>query len=235
MPACECEEQRGKSEERREEHHESRQPIRNKDDAQGSGPCAKRVDVRDPRTGLPHQGSGCHQQQEHRHHADGGLHRVARLVDDQEQRAGEQRHDDRKHDQVLEELAHGSGSRPSTWSVPVRPLAASSTTNSNAVVANAITMAVRTSACGRGSANRAGSGACVVETNGAAPARTQPIMKMNRLTAYDSSDNPTITWKVRARRISQTPEPVSTAMPRATMISIRPFPTCGAPASTGAR
>ena len=45
-----------------------------------------------------------------------------------------------------------SGSRPSTWSVPVRPRDASSTTRNSAVVAKLMTMAVRTSACGSGSA-----------------------------------------------------------------------------------
>ena len=32
------------------------------------------------------------------------------------------------------------------------------------------------------------------------------MLKMNRLTAYDSSDRPMITWKVRGRSTSQTPE-----------------------------
>ena len=53
--------------------------------------------------------------------------------------------------------AHSSGSRPSTWSVPVSPRAASSTTSSSAVVAKLMTIAVSTSACGSGSAKRAGS------------------------------------------------------------------------------
>ena len=46
------------------------------------------------------------------------------------------------------------------------------------------------------------------------------MAKMNRLTAYDSSDSPISTWKVRGRSTSQTPEPPSTPMATAMMISI---------------
>ena len=46
----------------------------------------------------------------------------------------------------------GSRSLPSTWSVPVRPREAISTTRKSAVVAKLMTMAVSTSACGTGSA-----------------------------------------------------------------------------------
>ena len=38
------------------------------------------------------------------------------------------------------------------------------------------------------------------------------MQKMNRLTAYDSSDSPMITWKVRGRSSSHTPEAASTPM-----------------------
>ena len=48
------------------------------------------------------------------------------------------------------------------------------------------------------------------------------MLKMNRLTAYDSSVRPMITWKVRGRSSSQTPEPASTPMARASTTSIRP-------------
>ena len=46
----------------------------------------------------------------------------------------------------------GSRSVPSTWSVPVRPREAIITTRKSAVVAKPMTMAVRTSAWGTGSA-----------------------------------------------------------------------------------
>ena len=46
------------------------------------------------------------------------------------------------------------------------------------------------------------------------------MLKMNRLTAYDSSDKPMMTWKVRGRSSSQTPEPVSTPMAMTRTISI---------------
>ena len=72
-------------------------------------------------------------------------------------RAGQQRQQHGRDDQVVAQAAHGSGSRPSTWSVPVRPRDASSTTRNSAVVAKLMTIAVRTSACGSGSAYCEGS------------------------------------------------------------------------------
>ena len=72
------------------------------------------------------------------------------IVIKQHQRAGDEGDQDRGDDQVL---AHGcSLSRPSTWSVPVNPREAISTTRNSAVVAKLMTMAVRTSAWGSGSA-----------------------------------------------------------------------------------
>ena len=76
--------------------------------------------------------------------ADRRLEVTALLVDQQHDRAGQQRQDDRQLYQVIEPARHCSGSRPSTWSVPVSPREASSTTRNKAVVAKLITMAVRT-------------------------------------------------------------------------------------------
>ena len=58
--------------------------------------------------------------------------------------AGKQRQHHRRNHQMIGEILHISGSRPSTWSVPVNPRAASSTTRNNAVVAKLMTMAVKT-------------------------------------------------------------------------------------------
>src|SRR5699024_11166803 len=58
----------------------------------------------------------------------------------------------RQNGQMCFQAGHESGSTPSTWSVPDRPRAASRTTRNSARVAKPMTMAVSTSACGRGSA-----------------------------------------------------------------------------------
>jgi class 3 adenylate cyclase len=84
---------------------------------------------------------------------------------------------------VVGEAGHGSGSRPSTWSVPVKPRDASRTTRNSAVVAKLITMAVKTSACGSGSAKCAGSPTPPAARIGAAPVRSRPMAIMKRLTA----------------------------------------------------
>ena len=60
------------------------------------------------------------------------------------------------------------------------------------------------------------------------------MLKMNRFTAYDSSDRPMITWKVRGRSSSHTPEPVSTPMAMASTISISGFPCRRMPAASAA-
>src|SRR6185437_16790067 len=73
------------------------------------------------------------------------------LVEDEPQRPGHERQDDRKHREMLLHH-HGSGSAPSTWSVPLNPRAAINTTSRSAVVAKLMTIAVSTSACGSGSA-----------------------------------------------------------------------------------
>ena len=76
----------------------------------------------------------------------------AALVDDERDRARRERQHDRQASRDDPEGVIASGSLPSTWSVPVKPRAASSTTSSSAVVAKLITIAVSTSACGSGSA-----------------------------------------------------------------------------------
>ena len=80
------------------------------------------------------------------------LPRTAPLVEQKHQRSGDQRQNYGRDRQVIGHGVHGSRSRPSTWSVPVKPREASSTTRNRAVVAKLMTIAVRTSACGSGSA-----------------------------------------------------------------------------------
>jgi len=46
------------------------------------------------------------------------------------------------------------------------------------------------------------------------------MLKMNRLTAYAKRASPMITWNVRGRSTSQTPEPPSTPTASAITISI---------------
>src|SRR5690606_12266822 len=79
------------------------------------------------------------------------------VVKEQQQGASHQRQHDRQDDEVFGCRDHLSGSLPSTWSVPVKPRAARSTTRNRAVVAKPITIAVSTSAWGIGSANVEGS------------------------------------------------------------------------------
>src|SRR3546814_7221161 len=72
---------------------------------------------------------------------------AAPFIEQQHRRGHDERQHDRRDHQMVDPAAHGSRSSPSTWSVPVCPRDASSTTRSNAVVAKEMTMAVRTSAC----------------------------------------------------------------------------------------
>src|SRR5690606_34034652 len=101
------------------------------------------------------------------------------------QRPGEQRDEDGCDGQMIEPGGHWSRSRPSTWSVPVRPRAASRTTRKRAVVAKLMTMAVSTSACGRGSACRARSPTPPGSRIGGTPMRSPPVEKMKMFTAWE--------------------------------------------------
>src|SRR5690554_5420270 len=55
---------------------------------------------------------------------------------------------------------------------------------------------------------------------GGMPSVIRPIEKMKRFTAYDSRDSPMMTWKVRGRSSSHTPEPASTPMARESINSM---------------
>src|SRR6185295_18877819 len=118
-----------------------------------------------------------------RPHADGGLQPAAHLSQEKHGSAGHERQHHRRDHQVIAHAAHGCGSPPSTWSVPVTPRDASNTTRKSAVVAKLMTIAVRTSACVSGSAYCDGSPGARVVSTGGAPVRRRPIATMKRLTA----------------------------------------------------
>ena len=138
--------------------HQGGQPVQHQHDAEQRRPVAEPVDAHGA---VRAQGSASARQQqrdrhgeqrERRREAERGLEGAPPLADQHHQRPGQERDDDRRDRQVLHPAAQRSGSLPSTWSVPVKPRAASSTTRNSAVVAKLMTMAVRTSACGSGSA-----------------------------------------------------------------------------------
>src|SRR4051812_34265959 len=226
VPAREREPQRRDGERSGEQHHGGGQPVGDQHDAEGGRPAAEAINVRRGEVGARHEERRDAEKRERAGEAERGLRAMMPVIDEQERPRDGERQDDRRDDQVLD---HSAGSSPSTWSVPVSPRAASSTTRRSAVVAKAITIAVSTSACGSGSANAAASTGTPRSTKGGRPPRTQPMTKMKRLTAYESSDSPSTTWKVRGRSSSHTPQPASRPMPRAMVSSI------GGRGSTGAR
>src|SRR5688500_5161499 len=187
VPAREREEQRRGAQHGGEQHHQGGKPVGDQYDAEGRGPVSKPVHEGGGLAGVHGQDRGEEEQEKRGREADASLQAMPALVEEQHQAAGRQRQDYGEDDQLLADGAHWSVSCPSTWSVPVSPRAASSTTRSSAVVANAITIAVSTRACGNGSANRAGSGATPSDTacvsTGGSPARTHPMTKMKRFTA----------------------------------------------------
>ena len=156
MPGRPRIDQRRQRQHRCQQQHHRRQVIQHQDDRHRRGPVPQQVeaDVLGP---FGRAQLGAHQQR-HRHRqgqpgrdqAEPEFRRALAVVIKQHQRAGDEGDQDRGDDQVL---AHGcSLSRPSTWSVPVNPREAISTTRNSAVVAKLMTMAVRTSAWGSGSA-----------------------------------------------------------------------------------
>src|SRR5690606_10810922 len=88
---------------------------------------------------------------------------VVATLEQQQDRAGDQRQQDRRQDQVLHHArglrspsaspsgAGCPGSRPSTWSLRRSAWLRMATTTTTAVIAKAITIAVSISACGSGS------------------------------------------------------------------------------------
>src|SRR6185312_3131424 len=135
------------------------------------------------RVRRPEQGGCNHHEREGGPNIERGVDVTATLsAEGEHHRSGEHRQHHWCDHQMVGEAGHGSGSRPSTWSVPVKPRDASRTTRNSAVVAKLITMAVKTSACGSGSARYAGTTPRAARI-GAGPVRSRPMAMMKRLTA----------------------------------------------------
>src|SRR5690606_28490274 len=100
------------------------------------------------------QGRGEHGRERDR--ADNRLGAPPPLVQEEHARGGYQGQEDRDDAHVpvehLEQPRHALIPSPSTWSVPVMPRAARSTTRKRAVMEKLMTMDVSTSDCGTGSA-----------------------------------------------------------------------------------
>ena len=143
----------------RQHHQHRRQPVDDQNDAVRRRPRADRIDadslVPDVRHGIGreiHEERGDDELDQDRNRRDRHAPTALRFREQQQDRAREHGHDDRHHRQMLQPGAQASRSCPLTWSVPVKPREASSTTRNSAVVAKPITIAVSTSACGTGSA-----------------------------------------------------------------------------------
>src|SRR5690606_7198626 len=210
-----------------QQDHQGGEAIHHQHDSERHRPVAQPVNPQHRlvrAVGHAQQGNGYREQQQGGGYPQSGLDHAAPFADDHHRRSGEERDDNGRNREAIQPAVHWTVSRPSTWAGPVRPRAARSATRKSAVVAKLMTMAVRTSACGSGSACCARSPAVPGSRIGAAPMRSPPVEKMNRLTAYESSERPMITWKVRGRRISQTPEAVSRPMARDRIASIMLLP-----------
>src|SRR5690606_23732830 len=188
-------------------------PVAHQVDEDGAFACARHQQDRG-------QQRGERERPRHRalHH---GAH--APVLDEQRQRAAEQRQQDRQD----RELAHQRSPRSSrtspasTWSLSLSARLRIARTIITAVIANEITIAVSTSACGSGSVWLASVASMPGWSTGGLPTTRRPLEKISRLVAYDSSVSPRITSKLRARRIRYTPANTSTPMPLAIAISIR--------------
>src|SRR5690606_20312288 len=184
VPAGKREDERRYGEDRRQDEHQRRKPINHQHDAEGGRPVAQQIDALEAFMSVarqPEQADGDGDKRQAGDNADHCLHDALTLVEEQQQCARDKRNDDRRDDEVLLPTAHFDCSLPSTWSVPVRPRAASSTTRKSAVVAKPMTMAVSTSACGTGSVTVEMS--TPSSSRGAALDFTPPTAKLKRFTA----------------------------------------------------
>ncbi|MNE68239.1 hypothetical protein D3C80_1638910 [compost metagenome] len=154
VPAGHGEEQGADADDAGQYQHQRRQAIDHQHNAERRLPVARQVHANGRGQGLVlgpvQQQHGDAQAQQAGKQIDPCLERAVFLAQHQHQRGGQQRQQDGRGDQVGRQY-HSLGSRPSTWSVPVRPRDASSTTRNSAVMAKLITMAVSTSAWGSGS------------------------------------------------------------------------------------
>ncbi len=134
---------------RGQQHHPGREPVGDQHDAMGRGPAAQRVDQDLAVGDLQQQPQRDAEQHLHAEHAEGASQGRGAAAQQHQQRAGQQRHQDRR-DHDMGDGAHGS--RPSTWSLPRSARARKASTTTKAVMPKPITIAVSTSACGSGSA-----------------------------------------------------------------------------------
>ncbi|MOA01948.1 hypothetical protein D3C78_1213770 [compost metagenome] len=154
VPAGHGEQQGTDADDAGQHQHQRRQAIDHQHQAERHLPVARQVHA----DGAGHAGGLRPLQQRHGNaqpeqageQIDPGLERPVLLAEHQHDRGRQQRQQNGRDDQVGHRH-HSLGSRPSTWSVPVRPREASSTTRNNAVMAKLMTIAVSTSACGSGS------------------------------------------------------------------------------------
>ena len=157
VPARRGIDQRGQRQRRGQHQHQRREPVVHQNDAPGRDPVAQPVKpqfgaARPVILGARQKLDRAQQRHQRRGQADRQLRAPLPVVIDQHQRRREKRDQDRRDDQMLGAGDHASGSLPSTWSLPVSPRAAISSTRNSAVAAKPMTIAVRTSACGSGSA-----------------------------------------------------------------------------------
>ena len=153
VPAGHGEQQRTHADHPGKRQHHRRQLVHHQHDAERHLPVARQVHANGAGAALlrpVQQQHGNAQADDAGAQIDLGFERAAFLAQHQHQPGGEQRQQDRRDDQLIHPR-HSLGSRPSTWSVPVRPRDASSTTRNNAVMAKLMTMAVSTRAWGSGS------------------------------------------------------------------------------------
>ena len=144
---------RRQRQQRGQQQHQCRQPVQNQHDAVGCRPVADRIDGRLPGRRPAKQVERGHQQRE----AGADRHRAARawptaIAEGDDERCRQQRQHDRRDKQVAQHGDHRAAPSPSTWSVPLSWRIRTDSASSSAVMPKAITIAVSTSACGRGSA-----------------------------------------------------------------------------------
>ena len=167
VPACQCKHTACQCNAAGEHQHHGAESIQSQTDAKRCSPVAGQIDAHG--IGLlvapKQQRHGDQQPQGGREDIERGFCALVLFTEQQHQRRRQHGQHNRRQQQVghaqmgkgKQQVGHGiscaSRARiPSTWSVPDIPREASSTTKNNAVMAKPMTMAVSTSAWGRGSA-----------------------------------------------------------------------------------
>ncbi len=154
VPASQREQQGADTDDPGQHQHHRRQVVHHQHDAERHAPVARQVDTDRAAAAAvlypEKQHHGNAQPEDAGKQIDTALERPVLFTQPEHQPGGQQRQQDGRDDQLVHP-AHALGSRPSTWSVPVRPLEASKTTRNSAVMAKLMTIAVSTSACGNGS------------------------------------------------------------------------------------